>query len=94
MKVSNKAITYTNEFKIHFIAECSKGKTSRVIFEEVGFDVDTIGIRRIDYAGARLRNENEVLGLDNTRRNNIGLPHQRKTTKNEIKQSNIPRLNI
>lgn len=26
LKVSKKAITYTNEFKIHFIAEYSKGK--------------------------------------------------------------------
>lgn len=44
LKVSDKAITYTNEFKIHFIAEYSKGKTSRVIFEETEFDVDIIGI--------------------------------------------------
>lgn len=27
LKVNDKAITYTNEFKIHFIAEYSKGKT-------------------------------------------------------------------
>ena len=32
LKVSDKAITYTNEFKIHFIAEYSKGKTSKIIF--------------------------------------------------------------
>ena len=44
LKVSEKAITYTNEFKIHFIAEYNNGKTSRVIFEEAGLDVDTIGI--------------------------------------------------
>ncbi len=87
LKVSDKAITYTNEFKIHFIAEYSKGKTSRVIFEEAGFDVDVIGIRRIDCAGARWRKaykENGVLGLDDTRRNNSGRPRQRKITKDEI----------
>lgn len=87
LKVSDKAITYTNEFKIHFIAEYSKGKTSRVIFEEAGFDVDVIGIRRIDYAGARWRKaykENGVLGLNDTRRNNSGRPRQRKITKDEI----------
>lgn len=87
LKVSDKAITYTNEFKIHFIAEYSKGKTSRVIFEEAGFDVDVLGIRRIDCAGARWRKaykENGVLGLDDTRRNNSGRPRQHKITKDEI----------
>ncbi|GEM_PF-5750365 len=29
---SKKSITYSNEFKIHFIAESKKGKTSRLIF--------------------------------------------------------------
>lgn len=57
LKVSDKAITYTNEFKIHFIVEYSKEKTSRVIFEEAGFDVYVIGIRRIDCAEARWKKE-------------------------------------
>jgi len=48
LKVSEKAITYTNEFKIHFIAEYSKGKSSRLIFHEAGFDTNVIGKRRID----------------------------------------------
>lgn len=30
--VSEKGITYTNEFKLHFIAEYEIGKTSRQIF--------------------------------------------------------------
>lgn len=87
LKVNDKAITYTNEFKIHFIAEYSKGKTSKVIFEEAGFDVYVLGIRRIDCAGARWRKaykENGILGLDDTRRNNSGRPRQRKITKDEI----------
>lgn len=44
--VSEKSITYSNEFKIHFIAESKKGKTSRLIFEEAGFDIGIIGERR------------------------------------------------
>lgn len=55
LNVSEKAITYTNEFKIHFIAEYTKCKTPRVIFEEAGFDVEIIGITRIDRAGSRWR---------------------------------------
>lgn len=53
LNISEKAITYTNEFKIHFIAEYSKVKTSRIIFEEAGFDTDIIGARRIDCASNR-----------------------------------------
>lgn len=87
LKVSERAITYTNEFKIHFIAEYSKGKTSRTIFEEYGFDVEIIGIRRIDCAGNRWRNsykEHGIFGLDDTRRSNSGRPRARELTKNEI----------
>ena len=87
LKVSEKAITYTNEFKIHFIAEYNNGKTSRIIFEEAGFDVDTIGIHRVDCAGARWRKaykDKGVLGLDDTRRNNSSRPRHRKFTKDEI----------
>lgn len=51
--MSQKAITYTNEFKIHFIAEYSKGKSSRSIFQEAGFDIDAIGLKRIDCSSSR-----------------------------------------
>ena len=40
--VTSKGITYTNEFKLQFIAEYENGKTSRKIFEDAGFDVNII----------------------------------------------------
>lgn len=85
--VSEKAITYTNEFKIHFIAEYSKGKSSRIIFKEAGFDIDVIGLKRIDCSSSRWRKaykENGVVGLDDTRRNNSSRPRKRDLTKDEI----------
>lgn len=87
LKVSEKAITYTNEFKIHFIAEYSKGKNSRIIFEEAGFDSSIIGAKRIDCASTRWRNAYRnlgVLGLDDSRKNNSGRPLQRELSKDEI----------
>ncbi|MFR2316296.1 MAG: HTH domain-containing protein [Terrisporobacter sp.] len=42
--VTEKGITYTNEFKLHFIAEYEMGKTPRHIFEDAGFDIDIVGI--------------------------------------------------
>lgn len=87
LNASEKAITYTNEFKIHFISEYSQGKTSRVIFEEAGFNVDIIGIKRIEGAGDRWRKafkSHGVLGLNDTRRTNSGRPRERALTDEEI----------
>ena len=46
--VSSKGITYTDEFKHIFIAEKEKGKFPREIFEECGFDVEILGMKRIE----------------------------------------------
>ena len=53
--VSEKAITYTDEFKRHFIAENEKGKFPREIFENAGLDVELIGIKRIILVNMKLR---------------------------------------
>jgi hypothetical protein len=80
LKVSEKAITYTNDFKIHFIAEYSKGKSSRLIFHEAGFDTNVVGKRRIDSFSNRWRTafkENGVIGLNDARKNHSGRPRTR-----------------
>ncbi|MNP15092.1 hypothetical protein D3C76_1074350 [compost metagenome] len=51
--VSSKGITYTDEFKQHFITENSVGKFPREIFEEAGFNVDVIGMKRVKSASDR-----------------------------------------
>ena len=46
-KVSEKGITYTDEFKRLFIAENEKGKFPRDIFEECGFNIlKSLGFRK------------------------------------------------
>lgn len=87
LKVSEKAITYTNEFKIHFIAEYSKGKSSRLIFHEAGFDTNVVGKRRIDSFSNRWRTafkENGVIGLNDARKNHSGRPRTRELTQEEM----------
>ena len=42
LRVSDKAITYSVEFKNKFIVENSKGILPRKIFEENGFDIEII----------------------------------------------------
>ena len=86
-KVSQKGITYTNEFKLHFIAEYEMGKTPRQIFQDAGFDIQVIGIKRIECASDRGRKsykEKGVLGLDDKRALNSGRTLNRELTLEEI----------
>jgi|GEM_PF-69378 len=69
-KVSNKAITYSNDFKLLFVTAYENGKTSRQIFEENDFDTEIIGIKRIDSSSSRWRaayKNDGILGLEDTR---------------------------
>lgn len=84
--VSEKSITYTDEFKRHFIAENEKGKLPREIFEEAGLSVDLIGMKRIETAGKRWRKayrEAGIEGLQDTRKMNSGRPLERELSLEE-----------
>jgi transposase len=84
--VSTKEITYTDEFKRIFIAENKIGKSPRQIFEENGFDVEVIGIVRVNRAASRWRtafNKSGVLGLQDMRKSNSGRPIKRELTLEE-----------
>lgn len=84
--VSKKAITYTDEFKRHFIAENEKEKLPREIFEEAGLHVEFIGLERIRSAGKRWRaayRKVGVEGLQDTRKTNSGLLLERELTFEE-----------
>ena len=75
--VSLKGITYSEEFKQHFISEYHNGKLPREIFEEAGFDVNIIGIKRVKSSSERWRKAYEqegVLGLKDSRSESLGRP--------------------
>lgn len=85
--VTDKAITYTDEFKIIFIAARSNGKLPICIFEDAGFDVEVIGKHRIWCASKRWRNsynKSGELGLRDSRKLNNGRPRKRELTVKEI----------
>lgn len=85
-RVSAKGITYTDEFKRIFISENEKGKLPRVIFEECGFNIDILGMKRVKSSGNRWRNayrEDGVLGLKDTRIENSGRPREKDLTLEE-----------
>lgn len=69
--VTSKKITYTNEFKRLLISAHDKGKITKQIFEECGFDIETLGMIRIKATGKRWRRtfkEEGALGLDDGRK--------------------------
>jgi len=84
--VSMKGITYTDEFKRHFISEYEKGKLPRKIFEESDFNICVLGKMRIESAAKRWRTvyKNEgVTGLKDTRKGNSGRPREKELTLEE-----------
>ncbi len=84
--VSEKGITYTDEFKRLFITENEKGKFPRDIFEECGFDIDVIGLKRIQSSGSRWRSafrRNGVEQLQDTRKFNTGRPTEKDLSLEE-----------
>lgn len=86
LKVSNVSITYSDVFKKIFIEKYLDGILPRVIFEECGFDVDMLGIKRIETAADRWKRkykDNGFVGLKDTRKTNSGRPLKRELTSEE-----------
>lgn len=53
LDVSATRITYTEEFKQHFMREYNNGKKPTPIFRDAGFDTTILGPKRIERATAR-----------------------------------------
>jgi hypothetical protein len=83
--VSNKGMTYTDDFKEQFIIENEAGKLPREILEEAGFDIEVIGMDRVKSSAKRWREQNKRLeGLTDTRKDKSGRPRTKELTKDEI----------
>lgn len=84
--ISQKSITYTDEFKGVFIVENEKGKFPREIFEELGFDINILGIERVRSCGKRWRaayKKDGACGLTDTRKLNSGRPREKELSLEE-----------
>ena len=72
---------------IQFIAEYKDGKNLRKIFEDVGFDIEMIGVKLIDSASLKWQNsykDKGILGLGDTRYLNSGKTINRELTIEEV----------
>ncbi|MFH7819150.1 IS3 family transposase [Neobacillus thermocopriae] len=86
-RVSERSITYTDDFKNRFIDEYQAGKFPRQIFEENGFDVDVIGIKRIEQSAhgwKKAYEKNGLIGLTDSRKTASGRPLKRELTPSEV----------
>ena len=86
-KVSEKAITYTEEFKEVFLLEYNTGKLPSQILTEMGFDCKVLGTKRIQMISQRVRKQSlRPEGLKDTRADNpnIGRPSTKDLTTEEI----------
>lgn len=90
MNVSDKAITYTDEFKRIFMSENETGKLPRLIFEEHGFDIDIVGIERVKSSAKRWRKlykKGGILGLSDMRKEKSGRPRDKElSTEQKIER--------
>ena len=89
VQVSEKAITYSEEFKNIFINEYENGILPRAIFEKYGFPFKIIGRKRIESCSSLWRRQaKRAEGLSDTRKGHSGRPLKRTLTEEE----NISRL--
>lgn len=73
--VSERSITYTDEFRCIFMSEYEKGKFPRAIFEKYGFVISILGIGRVESLSKRWRaayKKNDIYGLQDTRKEKSG----------------------
>ncbi|WP_336776991.1 IS3 family transposase [Paenibacillus sp. MMO-58] len=85
--VSDKAITYSDEFKRLFIDRYLTGKTPREIFEAEGFNIEVLGKKRLEQCADRWKKayeRNGIIGLTDSRKESSGRPLEREMTQEEI----------
>ena len=83
--ITNKGITYTDEFKYKLVKECENYKKfPQDVFRECGIDPDIVGERRISDSANRWRKQYKNTGeLKDTRKGSSGRPIQRELSDKE-----------
>lgn len=96
-RVSKLSITYSDSFKRIFIEEYLDGKLPRQIFEENGFDINVLGMKRVEQSAARWKNsykKDGIIGLIDTRRTESGRPLERELSQGEIIQRQEAKIKL
>ena len=83
--VTNKEITYTNEFKYKLVKECENYKKfPQEVFRECGIDPEIVGKGRIEASAHRWRKQLNYIGkITDTRTTNSGNTLKRELSDKE-----------
>lgn len=83
--VTNKGITYTNEFKYKLVKECENYKKfPQEVFRECGIDPEIVGKGRIEASAHRWRKQLNYIGkITDTRTTNSGNTLKRELSDKE-----------
>lgn len=83
--VTNKGITYTNEFKYKLVKECENYKKfPQEVFRECGIDPEIVGKGRIESSAHRWRKQLNYIGkIADTRTTNSGNTLKRELSDKE-----------
>ncbi|WP_458126293.1 IS3 family transposase [Paenibacillus sp. Z3-2] len=87
IRVSEKSLTYADEFKRLFIDQYLLGRTPREIFESSGFHVEVLGMKRIEQCADRWKKAYEkdgIIGLADSRKEAVLRPSKRDLSSDEI----------
>jgi len=89
-KVSNKSITYTDEFRVFFVREYENGLLPKQILRKAGFDPKVLGDKRIKALTFRFKKMvTRPEGAEDARKKN---GQNCRATKNLTPQEEIQRL--
>ena len=83
--ITNKGITYTDEFKYKLVKECENYKKfPQDIFRECGLDPEIVGIVRIQNSAYRWRKQLNYIGkITDTRKDASGRPLEHELSDKE-----------
>ena len=83
--ITNKAITYTDEFKYKLVKECEDyKKIPQDVFRECGIDPEIVGQRRYEQAAYKWRKQLNSIGeIKDTRKDASGRPLKHELTDKE-----------
>lgn len=87
LRVSEKSITYADEFKRLFIDQYLLGRTPREIFEANGFDMEMLGIKRVEQSADRWKkayDRDGIIGLADSRKEAALRPLKQTLSPDEI----------
>ena len=83
-KVSNKSITYAEEFKELYWIDYQNGIQPIEIFKKYGFDLNVLGAKRRNTFTERLKKQTQrVEGFKDTRKDNSGRPSTKELSLEE-----------